>query len=138
MPKKNSTSFWITILLLAALSVFSIISFSGDGSAEDDKDRMTALVSGVTSLWQWVNIVPSRDTSERLYKGISAAQDSYQEVEGLASEVEKPNDFALILDNSYQNDGSVRFLKDDWGWYLEIIGHDGRSHIFHVLPARGQ
>ena len=121
------------MILLAALSVFSIISFSGDGSPDDDKEKMTAMVSGITSVWQWINVVPSRDTSERLYKGVSVVQ---EESNQLSLQSDNIKDFSLILDEKYQDNGGVFLRKDDQGQYIEITGHDGKSHVFR-LPKLG-
>lgn len=129
MTTKNSTSFWVAMILLVALSVFSIISFSGDGSPDEEKEKMTAMVSGVTSVWQWVNVVPSRDTSERLYKGVTAAQEGSEQ---LIKNTENVKDFSLILDNKYQKEGGIFLREDSQGRYIEITGHDGRSHIFRL------
>lgn len=134
MSKKNSANFWVAMALLAALSLFSVLSFSGQGTEESDKDRMALMVSKMTSIWQWINVVPSRDTSERVLKGINAAKDVSEDVilDDSSNNINTEN-FDLKSDKNNYNQGGFKIIRTEQGFNLEVTDNFGEIHTFKLF-----
>lgn len=134
MSKKNTANFWVAMALLAALSLFSVLSFSDQGTEEGDKDRMALMVSKMTSIWQWINVVPSRDTSERVLKGINAAKDVGEDVVLNDSSGDANHGaFDLTSDKNNYNQGEFKIIKTESGLNLEVTDNFGEIHVFKLF-----
>jgi hypothetical protein len=119
--------------LLAILAFFSVLSFSGDNREAGEKEQMSRLISRVTNFWQWLNVVPSRDTGERVFEGINAAKEVKGDWETAMGEAENLKDYDWQSGKNELTSNSFRLVKVEGGWNVEVTDHDGELHIFKLF-----
>lgn len=136
MSKNKTSSFFLAMALLAILSVFAVVSLPAENDRDGGENRMAALVSKVTVFWQWLNLLPSRDTSERLLEAGIAAKEAGEEAWESAPDIEEMNGvkrFYLKSEENSLDQNSLKLVKDDGGWDLEVTGHDGKVRVIKLF-----
>ncbi len=133
MTKKSSANFFIAMVLLAILAFFSVLSFSGNDQETGEKEKMSRLIARVTNFWQWLNVVPSRDTSERVFEGISAAKETKEGWAAAIEEAESLKDYDWQSGKNELASNSFQLVKTEDGWNVEVTDHDGELHVFKLF-----